>query len=190
MAIRGKVDQRSDQQLVHLCNTGNAADAARAFEALYARHKDFVIRVALRFVRDRDTALDVLQETFGYLLRKFPPSGEGLTLTAQLTTFLYPVAKNNALTLLRKADRFPTAGEIEPDDLGQFDADEPGDLASVLAALPEERREVILMRFVDGMSLQEIADALEIPLGTVKSRLHLAIKQLRESPSITDLQSS
>lgn len=187
MAIRGKVDQRSDQELVRLCNTGDADAAARAFEALYERHKDYVLRVAGRFVRDGDSALDVLQETFAYLLRKFPPSGEGLTLTAQLTTFLYPVAKNSALTLLRKAERFPAAGEIEPDDLGRHDADQPGGLASVLGALPEERREVVLLRFVDGMSLQEIAAALEIPLGTVKSRLHLAIRQLRESPGIKDL---
>lgn len=187
MANRGKADQQSDQELVRLCNTGDAVAASRAFEALYRRHKDFVLRVALRFVRDRDMALDVLQETFGYLLRKFPPTGEGLVLTSQMTTFLYPVAKNSALTLLRKAERFPAAGEVEPDDLAQDEATPSGDVAGLLGALSAERREVILMRFVDDMSLQEIAAALEIPLGTVKSRLHLAIKQLRESPEIREL---
>lgn len=190
MARPGKTDQRSDQELVRLCNTGDAAEAARAFEVLYRRHKDYVVRVALRFVRDRDTALDVLQETFGYLLRKFPPTGEGLALTAQLTTFLYPVAKNSALTLVRKAERFPAAGDVEPDDLAQREVADSGDIASLLGALSGERREVILLRFVDGMSLEEIAAALEIPVGTVKSRLHLAIKQLRESPEIRQLHIS
>jgi RNA polymerase sigma-70 factor, ECF subfamily len=188
MAEREKPDQRSDQELVRLCNTGDAAEAARAFESLYSRHKDYVIRVALRFVQDRDAALDVLQETFGYLLRKFPPMGEGLTLTAQLTTLLYPVAKNSALNLMRKAGRFP-AGDIEPDDLSERTPAGSGDIADVLGSLPDERREVVLLRFVDDMSLQEIASALGIPLGTVKSRLHLAIRQLRESPGIRDLYS-
>ena len=190
MAIRHKVDQRSDEELVRLCNTGDAVAAARAFEALYRRHKDYVIRVALRFVRDSDLALDVLQETFRYLLGKFPPSGKGLVLDARLTTLLYPVAKNSALTMLRKSERFPSAGDMHPDDIPQPPTAESADVAALLRGLSHERREVILMRFVDGMSLQEIAATLEIPLGTVKSRLHLAIKQLRESPEIRDLHFS
>lgn len=189
MARPGKSDQRSDQELVRLCNTGDAAEAARAFESLYSRHKDYVIRVALRFVQDRDLALDVLQETFGYLLRKFPPTGEGLILTARLTTLLYPVAKNSALDLMRKAGRFP-AGDLQPDELPARAPTESGDIADVLGSLPDERREVVLLRFVDDLSLQEIASALDIPVGTVKSRLHLALRQLRESPGIRDLHSS
>lgn len=183
----GKPDPRSDRELVRVCNEGNAADAARAFESIYRRHKDYVVRVALRFVRDRDMALDVLQETFSYLLRKFPPSGDGLVLTAQMTTFLYPVAKNNALTLMRRADRFPASETLQPDDLPEGTPAEPGDIVRVLRELSSERREVILLRFVDDLSLEEIAGVLQIPLGTVKSRLHLAIRQLRESPEIRKL---
>ena len=63
----------------------------------------------MRFAQDRDIALDALQETFCYLLRKFPPEGEGLTLTARLTTLLYPVAKHYALDMRRKADRLSHA---------------------------------------------------------------------------------
>ncbi len=189
MARRGKADQQSDQELVRLCNTGDAAAASLAFEALYRRHKDFVLRVALRFVRDRDMALDVLQESFGYLLRKFPPTGKGLVLNSRMTTLLYPVAKNSALTLMRKAERFPAARDVLPDDLAQAVATPSDDISRLLGALSGERREVILLRFVDDMSLQEIAAALGIPLGTVKSRLHLAIKELRESPEIKKLHS-
>lgn len=187
MARRGKSDHRSDDELVRVCNLGDAADATRAFEALYQRHKDYVIRVALRFVRDPDAALDVLQETFSYLLRQMPPSGKGLALTARLTTFLYPVAKNSAITLARKANRFPPADNREPDDLAGPKPHESRDIAGLLDDLSADHREVILLRFVDDMSLQDIAAALDIPVGTVKSRLHLAIRQLRESPKIRDL---
>jgi RNA polymerase sigma-70 factor, ECF subfamily len=190
MATSRRSDPRSDQELVRLCNTGTAAEAARAFDAIYRRHKDYVIRVALRFVRDHDAALDVLQETFSYLLRQFPPSGDGLTLTAQLTTLLYPVARNSAITSLRKAARFPAAEDCAPDDLPENASPGSGDIAGVLGGLSSERREVILLRFVDDMSLQDIAAALDIPVGTVKSRLHLAIKQLRESPEIRELHFS
>jgi RNA polymerase sigma-70 factor (ECF subfamily) len=177
----------SDFDLVEICNHGTAADAEQAFNTLYQRHKAYVIRVAMRYVSDHDIALDALQETFTYLLRKFPPSGKGLTLTSQLTTLLYPVAKNNAITLLRKSTRFPGNPDQEPDDLPAHEVSEPGAITELLADLPVERREVVLLRFVDDMSLQEIADALQIPLGTVKSRLHLAIRQLRDSPAIKNL---
>ena len=55
-------------------------------------------------------------------------------------------------------------------------------LAIVLASLSTEQREVLQLRFVDGLSLAEIADAMEIPLGTVKSRLHNALTSLRKDP--------
>ena len=57
---------------------------------------------------------------------------------------------------------------------------EAGDLQFVLATLPEEQREVLRLRFVDGLSLAEVAEAMDIPLGTVKSRLHHALQTLRQ----------
>ena len=169
-----------DAVLVDICNHGDAREAERAFETLYKRHKAFVLRVALRFAPDNDAALDALQETFTYLLSKFPPTGPGLTLTANLTSLLYPVAKNSALTLRRKAERF--SHDAEPEDLPAAPVVAPSDIPALLRDLPAERREVLMLRFVDDLSLQDIATALDIPLGTVKSRLHLAIKTLRESP--------
>jgi RNA polymerase sigma-70 factor (ECF subfamily) len=177
-----RADKRSDGELVRLCNAGSAAEAEQAFEALYKRHKDYVIRVALRIVRNHDAALDVLQDTFSYVLRKFPPSGEGLILTAQFTTFLYPVIKNSAITILRKDNRFPASETRKPDDLPAEAPDASAGFEGLLEALTEEHREIVLLRFVDDLSLQEIADVLGVPLGTVKSRLHLAIRKLRESP--------
>jgi len=181
------IDRRSDEELVAICNVGDALEAARAFEALYRRHRDFVLRVARRFTRDRELALDALQETFAYLLTKFPPSGSGLTLTARLQTLLYPAAKNAAITAVRKARRYAGDGD---EVLEAIAAEPPPDaepIDAALAGLSPERREVLTLRFVDDLSLAEIAVALGVPLGTVKSRLHLALKELREDSRIKGL---
>ncbi|MCY4487178.1 MAG: sigma-70 family RNA polymerase sigma factor [Deltaproteobacteria bacterium] len=185
------LDRRSDRELVELCNRGHRDEAVQAFETLYRRHRDYVTRVALRFGADPDAAVDVLQETFLYLLKKFPPTGEGLVLTAQLRSLLYPVAKNLTLSSLRQRARLDDSEEFDPDRLpapGGTDPAErdPARLSAAVARLPAERREVLFLRFVDDMSLQDIADTLSIPLGTVKSRLHLAVRELRESPEIKD----
>ena len=181
---------RSDEALVDICNHGDARAAATAFDALYLRHKAYVLRVALRFAPDIDTALDVLQDTFVQLLRRFPPTGEGITLTAKLTTLLYPIAKNTAITAVRRAGRFPVADDITPEDVPAHPVRDDGDLDRVLANLPPGQREALTLRFVDGMSLDEIAQALGIPEGTVKSRLHGGIANLRASALLKDFFSN
>ena len=186
MARNRQRDPRSDEALVDICNYGDARAATAAFEALYLRHKDYVLRVALRFSPDIDTALDVLQDTFVQLLRRFPPTGEGITLSARLTTLLYPIAKNTAITAARKAGRFPAADDVTPEDVPIRPVRDDGDLGRVLANLPPGQREALTLRFVDGMSLDEIAQALSVPEGTVKSRLHGGIANLSDSPSLKD----
>lgn len=168
------VDPRSDQDLIQALNAGDTS----AFDALYYRHRDWCLRLAYRFTRDYDDALDALQDTFAYVARKFP----GFVLTASMTTFLYPVVKNAALDVRRKRRRLITGAEsemeipvVEPTD----PKDPRGALAQVLARVPDAPREVLLMRFVDGLKLHEIAAALGVPLGTVKSRLHNALESLR-----------
>jgi RNA polymerase sigma-70 factor, ECF subfamily len=183
----GPIDRRSDEELVAVCNVGDAHEAARAFEALYRRHRDFVLRVARRFTHDRELALDALQETFTYLLRKFPPAGGGLALTARLSTLLYPAAKNAAISAARKARRYAGVGNETLEELPAEPAADAEPIDAALAGLSPERREVLTLRFVDDLSLAEIAVALDVPLGTVKSRLHLALKELREDMRIKDL---
>ena len=186
MMRRHQRDPRSDEALVDICNQGDARAAEAAFGALYLRHKDYVLRVALRFTPDIDAALDVLQDTFVQLLRRFPPTGEGITLSARLTTLLYPITKNTAITAARKAGRFPAAADATLEDLPAPPDRGDGDLGKVLATLPPGQREALTLRFVDGMSLDEIAQALGIPEGTVKSRLHGGIANLRASPLLKD----
>ncbi len=169
----GKSDPRSDEALVEVANEGDVS----AFEAIYYRYRDWVVRLAYRFTGDRDDALDVLQDTFAYLLRKFPR----FRLTAKMTTFLYPVVRNLSISRQRKRRRYVFDDEIlhEAAAPAKERCASREELAAALGALPEKQREVLLMRFVDEMSLQEIAEALRIPLGTVKSRLHNALKTLR-----------
>ena len=91
-AARG--EPRSDEALVEAANRGDEA----AFEALYIRHRDYVLRLAYRFTGSSHDALDVLQDAFSYLLGKFP----GFTLTARMTTFLYPVVRSLSVDVLRR----------------------------------------------------------------------------------------
>ena len=181
-----RLDYKSDAELIDLCNTGDRGDAIDAFETLYARHKDYVLRVAFRYVGDADLALDVLQDTFSYLLKKFPPPGEGLVLKAQLQTLLYVVARNNAISILRKTSKSDAGGEIDPDDLPAPGYRDTGDLATLLQGLTPGQREIIALRFIDDQSLKDIADTLDIPLGTVKSRLHKANEAMRKLPTVKD----
>ena len=172
------LDTRTDQEIIAAINDGDAD----AFEALYLRYRDWVTALAYRFTGDESLALDVLQETFLYFLKKFP----GFKLTAQLKTFLYPAVKNLSIAARRKAERHQsTDGELaalEHAPATEAAATHSDDLTGVLANLPNEQREVLLLRFVDGLSLAEIAEAMEIPLGTVKSRLHNALDSLRRDP--------
>ncbi len=151
-----------------------------AFEELYHRHRDWVYRLAWRFTRDHQDAQDVLQETFLYFLRKSP----GFELTAALTTFLYPTVKHLSLNVRRRKGLSQGDEIIEAEDIpdsGHPEASRP-ELAMALKSLPPEQQETILMRFVDDMSLSEIALALGIPLNTVKSRLYQGLQKLRDDP--------
>jgi RNA polymerase sigma-70 factor, ECF subfamily len=174
------VQNRTDAELIELCNTAASPVATAAFASLYRRHRAYVLRVAARFAGDRDTALDALQETFTWLLRRFPPTGEGLTLTGKLTTLLYPVAKHCALDLRRQARRDTTGLDVP--DRPAATAAAPDDLDVALASLSDDHREVLVLHYIEGWTLAEIAEALAIHLGTVKSRIHLAVKQLRDDP--------
>ena len=178
-----KPDSPSDQQLIADINAGDAA----AFEVLYFRHRDWVVNLAHRLTGSEDLALDVMQETFLYFLKKFP----GFRLTANLKTFLYPAVKNLSIAARRKAARHQST-EAEQQVLEQVPAEQPplcrsDELSAALASLSEEHREVLLLRFVDDLSLAEIAEAVGIPLGTVKSRLHNALESLRTDERTKEL---
>lgn len=161
-----------DADIVDRANQGDET----AFESLYGRHRDWVVSVAMRLGADRDDALDILQETFAYLFDQFP----GFTLTSQLRTYLYPVVKHRWLDVQR---RRRTRGRlirlISPSPPEPPPESDRIDGSRLLATLTAEQREVALLRFVDDLPLGEIAAALDVPVGTVKSRLHAAIAAMR-----------
>jgi RNA polymerase sigma-70 factor, ECF subfamily len=165
----------SDQQLIDAINKGDAA----AFETLYYRYRDWVYRLAERLTGNHHDAADVLQETFIYLLKKFPD----LKLSCSMTTLLYPVVRHLCINIAMKDKQ-----RLSIDDAGgnrdEVSIVHPpsslGDLQAVLANLPIEQREVLLMRFVDDMTIDEIAGALKEPAGTIKSRLYRALELVRE----------
>ncbi|MEM7235371.1 MAG: sigma-70 family RNA polymerase sigma factor [Planctomycetota bacterium] len=171
-------DQRSDEFLVAALNRGER----EAFDVLYARYGDWAHRLAYRFTSNDSDALDVLQETFTYFYRKFP----GFVLSAKLTTFLYPVVKHLAIAAAKRRRRFASDDEAlesltTPPTREESDSSR-AELAAVLDGLSAGQREVVLLRFVDDFSLEEISSALDVPVGTVKSRLHNALTKLRDDP--------
>ena len=176
-------DGRTDEELVQAVAVGDLA----AFEALYHRYREWTVRLARHFTGEEDLALDVLQETFSYFLGRFP----GFELRARMTTFLYPVVRHLALRARDRARRtvgdapLAAAEDVTAADTSHSNSDSllSRDLRRLMDELPEGQREAVLLRFVDGLSLEETARALGTPLGTVKSRLHLALARLREDPA-------
>jgi len=164
--------ERDDRELVRLANRGDPA----GLEGLFRAHGEWVAALATRFVGDPDDALDVMQEVFAYLFERFP----GFELTSTMRAYLYPVVRHQSISLVRKRRKVVEIdrGSRPPAEL-TFWPDDPGDLSRLLDGIDEETAELLLMRFALGMKLREIGEALGVPTGTVKSRLHNAITELR-----------
>jgi RNA polymerase sigma-70 factor (ECF subfamily) len=167
----------SDHALVARARRGDD----EAFAALYHRHRDWVVRVAHRITADRDDALDVLQDAFVYLFRKL--ADPAFVLSATVRGLLHPTVRHLALD--RRRRRRP---EVDSDELADVLPAPPDPtthaaraLAAAVSALPPAHRQVLVMRFADDLSLQQIADASGVPLGTVKSRLHHALAAVRRA---------
>jgi RNA polymerase sigma-70 factor, ECF subfamily len=159
----------SDQQLIDAINKGDEA----AFETFYYRYRDWVFRLAERLTGNHHDAADVLQETFIYLLKKSPD----FKLTSSMTTLLYPVVRHLCFNIVTKEKLRKTMADSSivhrPSSIGYEE------LQAVLANIPQDQREVLLMRFVDDMTIPEIAEALNEPASTVKSRLYRALELVR-----------
>ena len=158
----------------------------RAFETLVATYQQRVFGVALRMLGSRAEAEEVAQEAF---LRAHRGLAE-FRRDARLSTWLYSIASRLCLTRLASAERrYGRAGEETLLRLRSGDADpasalEQGELEAALqraiAELPEDRRLVVILRDLEGLTYEEIAAALELPIGTVRSRLHRARMDLKE----------
>lgn len=165
-----------DRELVARAASGERA----AFSALVERHQRAVYRVARGLTRSDDAAEDVLQETFLSALRAVGQyRGESSVLG-----WLCAIARNAALRRGRRADQVPhepaalealgaEAGWGQPDvERLVAAAEDRHRLGQALRQLPEEEREVLLLRDVEGLSGEEAAHALGLSVAAMKSRLH------------------
>jgi RNA polymerase sigma-70 factor (ECF subfamily) len=157
----------------------------RAFLALYDRYSSTVYALALHMMNDPMMAEEVLQDTF---LKLWSRSRQYLTERGPLLTWLLTIARRTALDRLRLESRRPTLSERNDPDLLWEMTPEPEttseearwrSLYLVVQSLPEEHRQVIELAYYQGMSQSEIAAVLDLPLGTVKTRLRTGMNRLR-----------
>jgi RNA polymerase sigma-70 factor (ECF subfamily) len=181
-----------DAALIERCRAGDVA----AFEPLVEKYRQRVWRLAYNLLRDREEAWDVAQEAF---IRAYQalPSFRG---QSAFYTWLYRIVMNVAADRARSrgargrafgTERVPEEDwdRVLPD---QNAADEAPDTAAVrreqrrkieqaLDTLPEHHRRIVVLSDLEGLSYREIAETLDIPMGTVMSRLHNARKRLRDA---------
>jgi len=145
-------------------------------EMLYNKHGSDILRYLYRLVGPK-MAEDVLQDTFVQAAIHV----DRLDSVVSPRAWLFKVAKNMAFNHLRKRKDVPV--DIAWESLVQSPQQEDQRLESMRMAirkLPPDQRETILLRWYDELSYEEIAQALQIPLGTVRSRLHHAIRKLHQ----------
>lgn len=173
-------DEPSDAVLLARVSAGGSA-GEHAFGVLYFRHRDFVLRVAMRITRDEGLAQDAAQEAFFGLLRRV--SRRPLVLEGRLSTYLYPAVRRSALRAMKKRGRVAEGKTGEtPAPLQEEIGGDDGERVAVLRAmgrLTEVQREVVVLHVVEGLTLAEVGRAMGCPEGTVKSRLHKALVLLR-----------
>jgi RNA polymerase sigma-70 factor (ECF subfamily) len=170
-----------------------AGDAA-AFSALYAAYKGPLYRYLLRHVRNAGAASDLFQEVWSRLVAtraRYEPR-------AKFATFLFHIAHNCAVDFFRRdvnlRSEIPAHEHHEPllepevpehqrpDRVAEF-AEQQSALLAAVAALPQEQREAFLLREETGLSVEEIARVMDVPVETAKSRLRYAVRKLKKSLS-------
>ena len=186
-------EARTDEVLMASFRDGEV----RAFDVLVVRHRRGLFNFLLRSVQNRSRAEELLQEVFLRVVR----SKDRYERTAKLTTWLYTIARNLCVDESRRAkfrrtvsldaprrgaeEDSPAMVETVPAD--QVATDEAAAapqirarVAKAIEGLPEDQREVFLMRQMSGLSFKEIGDIVGAPENTVKSRMRYALEKLRQ----------
>jgi RNA polymerase sigma-70 factor, ECF subfamily len=183
----------SDESLMLRYRDGDV----RAFELLVTRHRKPLYNFILRFVRDTAQAEDVTQEAFLRLVK----GADAYERQAKFTTWLYTIARNLCVDASRRGKHRKAASLDAPlgDDDGavslldllpdgtagvdrQAQSRELGlRLRQAIESLPDEQREIFLLREVADLQFNEIANVVGCPENTVKSRMRYALEKLREA---------
>lgn len=182
-------DERTDEHLLEDYRNGDAA----ALRTIIDRHHDALMRFLTRFLGDRQAAEDVFQDAF----LQVHLSADSFDVTRRFKPWLFTIAANKARDYLRKSRRNHTLDLLAPIggaggeggrtfmDLMEVDVPPPGAASDdrerdrlvqeCVDSLPPHLREILLLAYFQKMSYANVADALGVPLGTVKSRLHAAV---------------
>lgn len=175
-----------DHRLIAECLAGNP----NSFGELVRRHQDRLYNTVFRLVGNAEDALDVVQESF---LSAYQSLGS-FKGDALFFTWLYRIAINTAISLRRKKKnllRIYNPGEgkhCEPSDPSEESqpgraielAEEEQRLHRALSRLSVEHRTVLVLKELEGQKYEDMAEALGVPVGTIRSRLHRARLELRE----------
>lgn len=176
-------DIPSEGELIRRAQAGDQA----AMQDIVRRHSESLLRCALTLSHDRQRAEDIAQETLLEAWRSI----DRFDGRCRFSSWLFGILRHRYLKAMRHLSRRGHSdqpifceAELPPSlaDPGR-DSQHAEDAARVrraVAALPEEHRQVIELRFFADASLEDIAAALDIPLGTVKSRLHNGLEKLRQ----------
>jgi RNA polymerase sigma-70 factor (ECF subfamily) len=150
------------------------------FTEMLRANQSMVFSLAYHFLRDRSAAEEVAQDVFLRLYRKIG----GLASAQHATFWLRKVTSRRCIDYLRKLG---AQSEVSLEDTGEPSAaDQPGDpmlnrrLRQLIATLPEKPRMVMVLRYQEDLTPEEISDLLEMPVRTVKSHLHRSLAILRE----------
>jgi RNA polymerase sigma-70 factor (ECF subfamily) len=177
-----------DQALIERSRHGDVA----AFEPLVAKYRDRAWRLAFNILRDREDAWDVTQEAFIRAWQALPSFRGQSAFYTWLFRIVVNVASDRARQRAARGRAFGTERVPEEDwertmvDEAAAPDDEAGRaeqrerIMKALGALPEHHRTIIMLSDLEGLSYREIAEVLDIPMGTVMSRLHHARKRLRD----------
>ena len=167
-----------EKDIVYLLERGDK----KAITLLYENYADSLYGVIQKIIRDEDTAQDVLQETFVKIWRyakKYDSS------KAKLFTWLYRIAYNTAIDKVRSLKNKTTKEvQIETSSVYKITTnqlnDDVLDIQKHLSTLEKKYQIVINALFFEGMTQQEASEELDIPLGTIKSRLKIGLRELKK----------
>jgi len=169
--------EEDDLALVKRTTSGDV----EAFGELVRRHEQIVYNLAFRFVRDPDRAEDMAQEAFLKAFRLL----DGFRGDCNFSTWLYRVTCSVCLTELRRLKRRREVA-LEPRHVARAAAERQGPseeqelIRHCVSKLPERYAAIITLYYLRGIPYEEIAEIMEVPLGTLKTWMHRARRQLKQ----------
>jgi len=152
-----------------------AAGDDAAFNVLFHRHAPSLAKWCAAKLKDPALIEDIIQETFFALWRQAPTLREG-----SIKAWLFTVARNKLIDALRKQQPLVTDDQLQQVGCSEEPWQHPF-LEQELAKLPSSQRDVFLLTFICGLSYREISQIMDIPVGTVKSRMYHCRRVLQQA---------